>query len=129
MKKPTLLLAEDEFLIQEGYLRPLLAPHFDIVAAVGGGLEAVEAAEQLRPAIVLLDVSLPGLNGFDAARQILAHRPDCLVLFVSNYTERVYVEEARSIGASGYVLKNRIVSELVPAIQMALAGHFYQPTR
>ena len=126
MKQPTILVAEDEFLIRDGYVCPLLAPHFDIVAAVGDGGEAVEAAEQHRPAIVLLDISLPGVRGFEAARRILASQPDCKVLFVSNYAERALVEEARAMGASGYVLKARITSELIPAIQTALAGQFYQ---
>lgn len=126
MKKPTLLVAEDDFLIREGSLCPLLAPHFDIVAAVGNGWEAVQAAEAHRPEIVLLDISLPGLRGFEAARRILAHQPDCKVLFVSNYTERAYAKAAQEMGASGYVLKTRMTRDLIPAVQTALAGQFYQ---
>lgn len=125
--KATILIAEDEFLILEGSIRPLLESEFAIVAAVGDGLEAVAAAEEHRPDIVLLDISLPGLQGFDAARQILARQPACKVLFVSCYSDSAYIEAAKEMGASGYVLKNRIASELVPAIRLAQAGQFYGP--
>ena len=126
MSKPTLLIAEDDFLILEGSLCPLLTPHFEIVAAVMDGLEAVAAAEKHRPEIVLLDVSLPGLRGFEVARRVLANQPNCTLLFVSNYGDRAYLEAAREMGAKGWVLKNRVASELLPAIRLARAGEFYQ---
>lgn len=125
--KATVLIAEDEFLILEGSIRPLLEPEFAIVAAVGNGLEAVAAAEEHSPDVVLLDVSLPGLPGFDAAQKILIAHPTCKVLFVSCYSDSAYIEAARDMGASGYVFKNRIASELIPAIRSAQAGQFYQP--
>lgn len=128
MSKPTVLIAEDDFLIVEGVLRPLLARDFDIVSAVADGLQAVAAAEEHRPEIVLLDISLPGLRGFDVARKIFADQPQCKVLFVSNYAERAYVEAAEDIGASGYVLKSRVSGELINAIRAALAGEFYWPS-
>lgn len=127
MKKPTVLIAEDDFLILEGALRPLLDPEFEIVAAVGDGNEAVAAAQEHRPEVALLDVSLPGLRGFEVARQILSRQPECKVLLVSCYSEPAYIEGAREVGASGYVLKSRVSSELVNAIRTALAGQFYRP--
>jgi DNA-binding NarL/FixJ family response regulator len=127
MNRPTILVAEDNFLIREGALRPLLALQFEIVAEVGDGVEAVAAAEEHLPEIVLLDVSLPGMRGFDVAQKILAHQPRGKVLFVSNYADRSYVERAKEIGASGYVLKSQAVGELLNAIRVALAGQFYWP--
>ncbi|HEY4088005.1 MAG TPA: response regulator transcription factor [Bryobacteraceae bacterium] len=127
MNKPTILIAEDDFLIRESTLRPLLTSHFEIVAEAADGLEAVAAAEEHRPEIVLLDVSLPVMRGFDAAQKILAQQPGCKLLFVSNYAEREYVEYARTIGASGYVLKTHAMSELIDAIRTALTGQFYWP--
>jgi len=127
MKKLKILIAEDDFLILEGSLRPLLEKEFEIVAAVGDGFEAVAAAEEHKPEIALLDMSLPGLPGFDAARRILATQPDCKVLFVSCYSERAYIDGAKELGASGYVNKSRIVTELVKAIRTAQAGEFYSP--
>jgi DNA-binding NarL/FixJ family response regulator len=127
MNRPTVLIVEDDFLIREGALRPPLEPHFEIVAEVGDGLAAIAAAEQHRPDIILLDVSLPGMRGFEVARKILAHPRGCKILFVSNYADRDYVERAKQIGANGYVLKSRAPAELLNAIRAALAGRFYWP--
>jgi DNA-binding NarL/FixJ family response regulator len=128
MDKPTILIAEDDFIIREGMLKSLLEPHFTIVASVDNGRDAVAAAAADKPRIVLLDLSLPDIPGFDAARQILAANCDCKVLFVSNYAERVYPGAAKELGASGYVLKSRAVTDLLPAIEAALAERFYQST-
>lgn len=122
----TILIAEDDFLIREGLLRPLLEPHFTIVGAVEDGLEAVKAASEYKPDVVLLDISLPRVRGFEAARQILAARPDCKVLLVSNYADCTYPDAAREMGAGGYVLKSRVATELLPAIQTALTGDFFR---
>ena len=126
MGKSTLLIAEDDFIIREWMLKSLLEPHFTIVASVDNGRDAVTAAAAHKPAIVLLDVSLPEIHGFDAARQILAANHDCKVLFVSNYADGAYPEAAKELGASGYVLKSRAVTDLLPAIEAALAERFYQ---
>jgi two-component system, NarL family, response regulator DesR len=126
MDKPTVLIAEDDFMIREGCLEPLLKPHFVIVASVGDGQEAVAASGVHHPNIALLDVSLPGLRGFEAARRILSAQPDCKVLIVSNYADSAYVDAAKEMGASGYVLKTRIHSELLAAIQTAMDGGFHQ---
>lgn len=124
MNKPTIVIAEDDFLIREG-LYLLLEREFAIVAAVDDGKSAITAVENFKPNVVLIDVSLPIMRGFDAARLILAAQPDVKVIFVSNYTAKAYVDEAMRIGASGYVLKSRAGTELVPAIQAALSGRFY----
>ncbi|HEY4087986.1 MAG TPA: response regulator transcription factor [Bryobacteraceae bacterium] len=125
--KARVLIAEDNFLIAEGSLRPTVARDFEVIGLVADGKEAVAAAEQLQPDVVLLDVSLPTLRGFDAARQILVSQPNCKVLFVSNYWDAAYVQAAREMGAGGYVFKSRAPTEIVPAIRSALAGRFYEP--
>ncbi len=127
MKKPTVLIAEDDAVIREGCLRATLEPFFEIVAAVEDGEAAVAGVEDHKPDLVLLDVSLPLLKGFDAARQILAKYPEIKLLFVSNYSERAYVEAAFEMGAAGYVLKSRAFTELLDAIRTALGGQFYRP--
>lgn len=124
-KKPAIVIAEDDAVIREGCLFPLLESDFEIVASVDDGDAAVAAAELHKPDVVLLDVSLPGMRGFDAARKILSGNPHIKVLFVSNYTEKSYLDEAMRMGAGGYVLKNRAVHELVMAIKTALSGQFY----
>ncbi|MBV9083723.1 MAG: response regulator transcription factor [Acidobacteriaceae bacterium] len=125
--KPTVVIAEDNVLILEGSLRPLLEREFEIVATAEDGRAAISAAAQHKPAVMLIDVSLPLVRGFEAARQILAACPETKILFVSNYADRAYVDQAFHMGASGYVLKSRIVRELVAAIRKALAGEFYRP--
>lgn len=127
MSTPTILLAEDDFIIRQG-LQLLLEPHFTIVASVDDGREAVAAAAEHKPDLALLDISLPGLRGFEAARQILVAHPACKVLLVSNYGDPAYPGAAQEMGASGYVLKSRAGSELLPAIESALAGNFYRST-
>jgi DNA-binding NarL/FixJ family response regulator len=124
--KPTVLIAEDDFIIREGLLKSMLEPEFDIVASVDDGHDAVLAAAEHHPAVVLLDVSLPGLRGFEAAQQIHEADPACKILLVSNYLDPSYPATAQAIGASGYVLKSRTQNELIPAIHSVLAGEFYQ---
>ena len=125
MNKPTILIAEDDFIIREGCLSPLLEREFAIVAAVDDGESAVAAVEKFKPNVVLMDVSLPVMRGFEAARLIVDAQPDTKVIFVSNYADKACVDEAMRIGASGYVIKSRAATELIPAIQAALSGRFY----
>lgn len=129
MCKPTVVIAEDDFLIREGCIRPLLNREFEILAEVDDGQEAVAAAVKHKPDVILLDVSLPVLRGFDAARNIRSHQSATKIVFVSNYSERAYVEEAERLGASGYVLKSRAATQLIPAIKTALSGAFYSGIR
>jgi DNA-binding NarL/FixJ family response regulator len=126
MKKPRVVIAEDDAVIREGCLCASLEPFFEIVAAVEDGEAAVMSVEDEKPDIVLLDVSLPVVRGFDAARRMLAKHPEIKVLFVSNYAERAYVEAAMEMGAAGYVLKSRAFTELPDAIKTALNGEFYR---
>ena len=123
--KPKVVIAEDDYLILQGALLPALSTDFDVVASVSNGQSALTAVDEYRPEIVLLDVSLPVLRGFEAARRILASHPECKVLFVSNYWDNVYIDEARKMGASGYVFKSRVSRELPCALQLALKGEFY----
>ena len=125
--KTRVLIAEDDFIILEGSLRPIVSREFEVVAAVGDGQEAVAAAERLRPDVALLDISLPRLRGFDVARQILAGQPECRILFVSGYRDEAYIRVAREMGAGGWVFKTQVLSDLIPAIRIALAGGFYEP--
>src|SRR3954469_8239513 len=124
--RTSVLIAEDNFLIREGLLEPLLVDQYDIVASGDDGMGAVAAAAQHRPAVALLDVSLPSARGFEIAHKILSNDPACKVVFVTNYAEAAYVQAAQDMGAAGYVLKSRAAAELIPAIESALAGTFYR---
>lgn len=124
MKRPRILLGDDHAIILDG-LRRILEPHFDIVGAAEDGRALVAAAEKLRPDIVVADISMPLLNGIEAARQIRKAQPQTKVIFLTMHPDATYATEAFRAGASGYVLKNSAASELVNAIQEVLKGRTY----
>jgi DNA-binding NarL/FixJ family response regulator len=124
MKKPTLLIADDHELMLDG-LRRMLGPEFDIVATVTDGRAAVASFEQFRPDLLILDISLPLLNGIEVARQLKRTFPDGRILFVTMQTDKNYVEEAFRAGGSGYLLKHVAAGELVNAIRTVLNGRYY----
>jgi DNA-binding NarL/FixJ family response regulator len=122
----TILLADDHPIVREG-LRRLLEAESDIavVAETGDGLEVVPLAERLRPAVVVLDLMLPGLGGLEVARRLRQQLPQTRVVVLSMYGSPGYVAEALAGGANGYVLKKSTWSELVTAIRSAIAGEIY----
>jgi DNA-binding NarL/FixJ family response regulator len=124
MSRVRILLADDHTLFLEG-LRRLLEQDFDIVGAVTNGRELIAAAEQLLPDVILLDISMPLLNGFDAARQLKQNGVRAKLLFVTMHAGADYVKEAFRVGASGYVLKQSAGAELVGAIHEVATGKYY----
>jgi DNA-binding NarL/FixJ family response regulator len=104
MSKPRILLGDDHDLIIEG-LRSLLAKDFEIMGVASNGREVVAAAERLKPDAVLLDVSMPILSGIEAARQIKESLPNAKLVFLTQKSDRQYVQAALRLGASGYILK------------------------
>lgn len=124
MNRVRLLLADDHALVAAG-LRKLLEPEFDVVGTVSDGRALVAAAGRLRPDVILLDISLPLLNGIDAARAIKRASPEVKIVFVTMHADPNYVDEAFRAGGSGYVLKRSAASELVTAIGEVLAGRNY----
>ncbi|MBI4904580.1 MAG: response regulator transcription factor [Acidobacteria bacterium] len=124
MSKPRLLIAEDHTLVLEGYQR-ILEQHFEVIGIAEDGQTLVKLALQLEPDAVLIDISMPMMNGFEAARQVRKDVPKAKLIFVTMHSDREYVEEALRIGASAYVLKRSAVSELAHAIQQALSGKVY----
>ena len=124
MKLPRLLLGDDHAIILDG-LRRILEPHFDIVGSAQDGRALVAAAQEIRPDVVVTDISMPLLNGIEAARQILKAHPRVKIVFLTMHPDVTYATEAFRAGASGYVLKNSAASELVTAIQEVLKGRTY----
>ena len=122
--KAKILLADDHFLIAET-LSMLLAPHFDVVGVINDGKLVVEEVARLKPQIVLLDVTMPGLNGLDAARMILEQAPNTKIVFLTMHANRVIVKEAFRAGASGFVVKNCAANDLVLAVRTVLDGGTY----
>ncbi|MFO0698335.1 MAG: response regulator transcription factor [Nitrospira sp.] len=124
MTKPRVLLADDHSLVLEGFKR-ILEDHCEVVGMVGDGRMLLNAAAQLKPAFVLLDISMPLLNGIDATRQLKSILPDVKVIIVTMHADADYLSEAFKAGASGYLLKRSAGSELTQAIDSVLRGHYY----
>ena len=124
MTRPRVILADDHTLVVDG-LRSLLEPHCELVGTVGDGHALVEAAQRLRPDIILLDISMPVLNGLEAARQLHDLVPDSKLIFLTMHADRTYLREAFRVGAWGYVLKRSAASELEHAIAVVLRGQRY----
>ena len=131
MKKITVLLADDHLIVREG-IRSLLeiAGDFEVVAEAANGLQAVELALKLRPAVVVLDLAMPQLNGMEAAKRILQQVvPPPKVLILSAHADDAYIEQVAAIGAQGYLIKQTSSHILAKAIREIHKGKvFYSPS-
>jgi len=126
MKKHTLIIADDHRIVHHGISQALnKEEHFVVVAEADSGNQAVSLAREHNPDLVLIDISMPDLNGMEATRQILAANPAIRVLALSMHTEKIYIRGMLDAGASGYILKSCSYNELVKALQTVLAGNFY----
>jgi len=120
------IVVDDHGVLREG-LRLLIDQHegLELVGEAEDGRKAVEIAAELKPDIVLMDVSMPGLNGIEAARQILHDNNSIKVLALSAYSNKRFVTEMLKLGASGYILKDSASDELVRAIETVAVGDNY----
>lgn len=124
-KKPTILIADDHEIVRAGVRNLIEAGGYSCCGEVSNGREAVKMAGELHPDVAILDVTMPGLNGIEAAKQILKLCPDTKVLvFTVHDAEQVVVEIFRS-GAHGYVLKSDAGRQLLEAIGCVLGGKHY----
>ena len=124
MPKSQILLADDHFLIAEA-ISMLLVPHFDVVGVITDAWLVADEVARLRPEVVLLDVTMPGLSGIDAARIVLERTPSTKVVFLTMHANRAILREASVLGASGYIVKTCTADELVFAVKTVLNGGTY----
>lgn len=124
MTRPRTLLADDHSLVLEGF-KKLLEDRYDVVGMVEDGRALVETASRLAPDIVLMDISMPSLNGIDATRQLKRMLPNVKIIIVTMHADSAYLNEAFKAGASGYLLKRSAGSELHQAMESVLGGNFY----
>jgi DNA-binding NarL/FixJ family response regulator len=124
MNRPRILMADDHAIVLAG-LRKLVEAEGEVVGMVEDGRALVEAAQQLRPDIVLLDISMPLLNGLDAARQLSKLVPESKLIFLTMHATPTYATEAFKAGASGYLIKRSAAVELKQAIQAVMRGQHY----
>jgi DNA-binding NarL/FixJ family response regulator len=124
MRRPRVLLADDHRLVREAFAR-LLESECDVVGAVADGRALLEAAPDLRPDIVVLDIAMPLLNGLDAGRRLRRLMPGVKLIFLTVSEDPDLAAEAFRAGASGYLLKNSAASELLKSIQEVSLGRSY----
>jgi two-component system, NarL family, response regulator NreC len=113
----SILLVDDHKVLRDGLRAILEAKGFSVLGEAGSGHEALEQAHRLKPKIVVMDISMPGLNGVDATRRLVSELPGTKVIGLSMNSDRRYVSAMFEAGASGYLLKNSAAEELVDAIR------------
>jgi DNA-binding NarL/FixJ family response regulator len=124
MHRPRIVLADDEPILLE-LIQGMLSERFDVVSTVEDGTALLQAAERDHPDVIVSNITMPGVNGFEAARRIRKRSPNLPIIFISAHTQHIYVEEAIKIGVAGYIFKGRVQSELLPAIDCALRGETF----
>jgi DNA-binding NarL/FixJ family response regulator len=124
MKRTSVLIADDHIIVSQG-LQSLLVDEFNIVGTVTNGRALIEATRQLKPDVLIVDISMPILNGLDAVRQLRREGDETKVVFLTMHAEAQIAMEAIRIGATGYVLKQAAGDELVAAIHASMKGRTY----
>jgi len=130
MKRITVLLAEDHMIVREGFRRLMEAEtDIEVVGEAQTGRQAVDMTKKLRPAVVVMDIAMPQLNGLEATRQILKAVPGTKVLILSAHSDDAYVEHATENGAVGFLLKQTSSHDLSRAIREVQKGNtFFSPS-
>ena len=124
MKKPRVLLADGHKIVLEG-LKNLLESEFELVGSAEDGRALVDQAATLHPDVIVADISMPQLNGIEAARQIKKTDKNIKIVFLTMHPDATYAANAFEVGASGFVLKHSAPSELITAIHEAMKGRTY----
>jgi DNA-binding NarL/FixJ family response regulator len=125
---PRVVVADDHRAMLD-MLVGLLSNDFEVVAAVSDGISAMSEAVHLQPDLLVLDIAMPGLNGIAAAARLKQEGSTAKVVFVTNLRDREFLEGSLALGDVGFVVKDRLVADLLPAIRHVLAGEaFVSPT-
>jgi len=124
VNRPRVLLGDDHVMFMDG-LRSILRTHCEIVGTAEDGEKVIAAAQQLHPDVIILDISMPVLNGIKAARRLQTLGTSSKIVFCTMQTDPAFVTEAFRAGAQGYVLKNAATSEIVVALNEVLQGRTY----
>ena len=126
METIKLMLVDDHDVVRTG-LRSFLEtqPGFEVIAEANNGLQALEKAKEMRPDIVLMDITMPNMDGMEATRQLKKLYPECQILVLTVHADKQYFMKMLSVGASGYITKQAAADELVAAIHAVAAGHVY----
>ncbi|HXH65787.1 MAG TPA: response regulator transcription factor [Candidatus Limnocylindrales bacterium] len=120
-----IVLADDHVLVRQGLKSLLEREHFQVMAEASDGQEAARLIEVHQPDIAILDISMPTLNGIEAARGLSRSAPKTKIILLTQHEEEQYIHEALEAGVKGYVLKNQVASDLIQAIRQVGRGEFY----
>lgn len=123
-RRPRLLIADDHPMVCERVV-DLLGSRFEVVDVVNNGIDLVEAAERLSPDIIVLDITMPGQTGIEAARQLRKKNCSARLVFLTVHEQAQFVRRCMAEGAMGYVVKSRLETDLIPAILEARCGRRY----
>jgi DNA-binding NarL/FixJ family response regulator len=124
VRKPRILLADDHRMVAEG-LKSLLVEEFELAGLVEDGRALVKAARELRPDVIVADISMPHLNGIEALALLKQDNPTVRVVFLTMHRDTAYARRALALGAAGFVLKHSAPAELVLALRAALQGRTF----
>ena len=124
MARARILLADDHKEIRDRAVR-LLEPEFEVVGAVADGNALVQASAQLKPDVCIIDISMPYLNGIEAALKLRESGSEARIVFLTVNEDADFVRAALRTGALGYVVKSRMASDLCSAINGAISGHLF----
>jgi DNA-binding NarL/FixJ family response regulator len=118
------LLADDNETVRQSVQR-ILEAEFEVVGVVKDGRSLLAAAQKLKPDVMIVDIFMPGMSGIEAAKQLKKRHVKGSIIFLTVHQDLALAEEARAMGAMGYVVKSSADRDLVPAIQEAVAGRFF----
>ena len=121
-----ILVVDDSSTVRRAICTLLLSvPEFCVVGEAADGIEAIERAQALQPDVILLDIQMPSMNGFEAAPKLFKASPRSLVVFLTQYSSRRFAVDSIHVGAHGYVVKARAAQDLIKAIHAAASGRFF----
>jgi DNA-binding NarL/FixJ family response regulator len=122
-QKVRILIADDHPVIRKIVRSTLQAhPHFEVCGEAMNGAQAIEEAKKLKPDVVVLNITMPVLNGFEAAREIKTILPQSAIVILSSNADQRFIEEAKKIGVRAYVAKTKAGEALVKAVEAAVIG-------
>jgi DNA-binding NarL/FixJ family response regulator len=122
--KPTVLVADDHQILLDRVLA-LLRPKFDVVGTANNGSDLVMQAQRLRPDMIVLDVTMPVVSGVEAAHELHRLGSRAKLVFLTVHKESAFLQACIAEGALGYVTKSRLATDLIPALEKAISGHFF----
>ena len=123
-----IVVAEDHIAMRAAIVRTLEA-EYQVVAAVGDGQEMLDAQSEFEPDVIVIDISMPTLNGIEAALRLKQRGSNAKIIFLTVHTEPEFLQAALNTGADGYVIKSRMASDLRPAVREAMSGRrFISPS-